>query len=283
MTMAIDILTPVGRVVGGHPMKAHPVTDDKTGQPKLRGDGTPRMQVYVGLAVPKQGETRWQDTEWGRQIFAVGQGDWPNGEWQAPSFAWKITDGDSTVPNKRGRKPAEREGYPGHWVISATTELSVRCYHAGRYQPHEMIQRAEEIKCGDYARLYLQVKGNNPSQSPGVYINPTMFELTRAGVEIITNDGPDASAAFGAVPAQVPAGAQLAPVQPAPAVPTPTTPPPTGTPVQPHPGFVTGAAMPPPAPPVHQMTPLANGATYEQMIAAGWTDALLVQHGMMLP
>jgi hypothetical protein len=31
------------------------------------------------------------------------------------------------------------------------------------------------------------------------------------------------------------------------------------------------------------MTALVNGATYEQMIAAGWTDALLVQHGMMLP
>ena len=31
------------------------------------------------------------------------------------------------------------------------------------------------------------------------------------------------------------------------------------------------------------MTPKAGGATYEQMIAAGWTDALLIQHGHMLP
>jgi len=29
------------------------------------------------------------------------------------------------------------------------------------------------------------------------------------------------------------------------------------------------------------MLPAANGATYEQMIAAGWTDAMLIQHGMM--
>ena len=29
------------------------------------------------------------------------------------------------------------------------------------------------------------------------------------------------------------------------------------------------------------MTAKAAGATYEAMIGAGWTDALLVQHGMM--
>jgi hypothetical protein len=31
------------------------------------------------------------------------------------------------------------------------------------------------------------------------------------------------------------------------------------------------------------MTDKAAGATYEQMIGAGWTDQLLVQHGMMHP
>jgi hypothetical protein len=29
------------------------------------------------------------------------------------------------------------------------------------------------------------------------------------------------------------------------------------------------------------MLAAANGSTYEQMIAAGWTDALLVERGMM--
>jgi len=41
--------------------------------------------------------------------------------------------------------------------------------------------------------------------------------------------------------------------------------------------------MPVAAPPVHTMTAAAQGATYEQMTAGGWTDDLLVQHGMMLP
>jgi hypothetical protein len=31
------------------------------------------------------------------------------------------------------------------------------------------------------------------------------------------------------------------------------------------------------------MTAAAQGQTYDAMIAAGWTDAMLIQHGMMLP
>lgn len=44
------------------------------------------------------------------------------------------------------------------------------------------------------------------------------------------------------------------------------------------------APTPPPSPiasPAKQMTAAANGATYESMIAAGWTDELLLAHGMM--
>ena len=41
------------------------------------------------------------------------------------------------------------------------------------------------------------------------------------------------------------------------------------------------APPPPPAAPVRTMLPAAGGQTYEAMIAAGWNDAQLVQHGMM--
>lgn len=68
------------------------------------------------------------------------------------------------------------------------------------------------------------------------------------------------------------------PAQPVPPAAAPGTPAPTGA-VAPPPA----APAPPPAAPVHQMTPAANSATYEQMIAAGWTDETLIQHGMMLP
>jgi hypothetical protein len=39
---------------------------------------------------------------------------------------------------------------------------------------------------------------------------------------------------------------------------------------------------PPPQAPVHQMTAAAQGASYEQLVAIGWTDVTLRQHGMML-
>ena len=41
---------------------------------------------------------------------------------------------------------------------------------------------------------------------------------------------------------------------------------------------------PPPAPvaPVRQMTAAAQGIPYESYVAQGWTDAMLVQNGLML-
>lgn len=83
-------------------------------------------------------------------------------------------------------------------------------------------------------------------------------------------------------------------------MPPPMNPPAAPLAVQPNPAFLGapgqgsaipgGAPMPPglpmtppavPAAPQRRMLPPANGATYEQMVANGWTDALLIQHGMM--
>lgn len=70
----------------------------------------------------------------------------------------------------------------------------------------------------------------------------------------------------------VPSPAASTPPVPAPA---PVTPSPSSPPPAPYSGY-----MHPPAP-ARVMLPAAQGQTYEAMIAAGWTDALLVQHGMM--
>ena len=102
--MPTEITTPVGRLVGGHPMIGHPQKDGKTGLPKMQADKvTPVVQYYAGLAVPKGAETHWNQTPWGQQIHQEAVAGWPNGEWQAATFAWKITDGDSGVPNKKGK------------------------------------------------------------------------------------------------------------------------------------------------------------------------------------
>lgn len=70
------------------------------------------------------------------------------------------------------------------------------------------------------------------------------------------------------------------PAAPTPGVSTPPAPVPSVTP--------SPSSVPPPpyeayraVPPARAMLPAAAGASYEDLIKAGWTDAMLVQHGMM--
>ena len=164
--MAIEITTPVGRLVQGHPMVPQIVKDDN-GRPVLKDDGTAKTATFFAVAIPKNGTTEWKQTEWGQKIHAQAQADWPNGMWQQPSFAWKIVDGDSTVPNKNGKVPAQQEGFAEHWVLQCKTYLSdqPKCYHVGRYSPEQVIQNKNEIKCGDYIRVVVTVEGNKDRKS----------------------------------------------------------------------------------------------------------------------
>jgi hypothetical protein len=275
----IEELLPVGRIVSGHPMIGNAVTDRTTNLPKMQRDGvTPQLSYYVGYAIQKGAETHWNQTPWGQKIAAQAVADWPNGEHGAPDFAWKITDGDSMVPNKKGKKPAEREGWAGHWVIQISQGWPYPCYHTGHFLPHEVIQQKEQIKAGDYVRFAISIKGNGPSESPGMYINPIQMELVRAGIQIITENIPDANAAFGAVAAVLPAGAM---VDANVATGAPAPQPGAGAPA-PQPGA--GAPAPPsaavtPAPEVLNPAPApevsrnVNGqvCTEAALVTAGWT------------
>lgn len=253
----IEVTTPVGRLVGGHPMMQEVVKDDKTGQPKMQADGvTPRTSAFFALAIPKGQEQGWWETPWGQQIFQAGVAGFPGGAHQRHDFAWKVEDGDSTIPNKRGKRNCDREGFPGHWIIRCSTGLTIRCFHDGKFSPHEQIQQKEAIKPGDYGRAALLVKANGSDQSPGVYLNPDMFALTRAGIEIQLGEQRDAADAF-SQPAEMPANAQVDPnAGAAAATPGGATPPPAAsgpapggaaTPggVQPAPDFANGPAAAP--------------------------------------
>ena len=293
----IELTTPVGRVVGGHPMVQRANKDDKTGLPKMQQDGiTPSMSTYVGLAIPKGTEQHWNQTEWGAKIWNEALAAWPNGEYQQPTFSWKVTDGDSQIPNKKMKKPCDREGYPGHWVIQASTGLgAVKCYNVGKYNPlTDLIQQKEMIKPGDYARLVLTVKSNDSTQTAGLYLNPTIFELYQPGQAIILENEPDAAGTLGATAAQLPAGALIDTNVPAqqPAAPgmappaTPGAPAMQGTPpIQQPPAQQLGMAPATPGtapiapatdllqPPPIQMY-LVDGVQYtgEQLKGFGWND-----------
>ncbi len=197
--MSIELLIE-GRIVQGHPITRKPVTKDNAAgvaEPVIdQTSGLQATETFFAIAIPKNGVADWRQTPWGQQIAQQALADWPTGEHGAATFAWKIHDGDSTVPNRRGKVPNQRSGWAGNWIISLSTRLIVRAFHVGKYDPTQQIQNENEIKCGDYGRVLVQVKGNAPAQSPGMYINPVMFEMQRAG-EIIVGEGTSAADAFG--------------------------------------------------------------------------------------
>lgn len=245
-----DILIEGCRLVGGHPMDHKQKTDHKTGVPKTRNDGTPALETYIYVALPKNGTTDWRQTPIGQVMTDVAAKAFKPNEVGAPDFAWKVIDGDSATPMKGGKPaPNTREGYPGHWVFRMTTGIPVRCHHFGKYGPHEQIQDRNEIKCGDYCSVFVNIEGNNIKgyqESNGLYMNPTLFRLDRAGEQIITTGGPDAEEVFGGAPA--------------------TTAPPPQPPTA-------GAPPPPPHNPLPKRY-VYNGTEYtrEQLQGFGWND-----------
>lgn len=282
----LDWTTPVGRLVGGSIYE--PQTKDYQGRPLVAKDGvTPRVDYTFGVAIPKSaGVTHWSQEAWGAPIWDLANAEFKNGETQRHDFSSKIIDGDSTIPNKAGRKPCDSEGYKGHWVVWFSGGYAPKVYNADGSQ---QILEPNAVKRGYYVQVFGNVSDNKPSQTAGLYMNHTYVALSAYGEEI--SSAPDVSAAkFGGAP--LPAGASATPTpafSPAPpAAPVPPTAVPPAAPVPPvavtpNPAILNAGVPPaPPVPPVRQMTALANGATYEQMIALGWTDALLIQNGYML-
>lgn len=300
MSTRKDILFPIGRLVRGSLYKGQ--DKDAEGKPLVvksgPNAGQPRLDFYFAVAIPKTpGQTHWAQTEWGAQIWAVGHAAFPQAA-QAPSFAWKVIDGDSTVPNKKGRKPCDNEGYPGNWVVQFSSGFAPKIFTADGTQ---QITEADAVKLGYYVQVYGSCDGNGSQSQPGVFVNHSMVAMAGYGPEIVV--GPDATAVgFGKGPAPVgmmsaPAAGAFNPAPPVAAVPPPVAPVPAAPPVMAAPPAPVAVApnpailMPPPpaaapqvpaAPPAVVMTAKAAGITYEQMVAGGWTHEALVQHGYAL-
>jgi hypothetical protein len=289
----VNITSPVGRLVMGS--LYDPKTTTGEGQPMVIKNGPnagqPRVDYFFALAIPKNpGETHWAQTTWGAQIWALGNQAFPQAA-QAKDFAWKIYDGDSREPGKLykgkpGKPPCENEGWAGNWVLKFSGGFAPKIYQAEGSGFVQVMQK-DFCKVGYFVEVAFSAEGNGSQTSPGIYLNHSMICFRAYGQEI--SFGPDvASAGFGATP--LPAGATMTPppsAMPLPQVPVSVAPPPaapvpTPIPVIPNVGFVQVPPPAPPAAPVRQMTALAQGASYEDCIAKGWTDALLIQHGLML-
>ncbi len=322
MTTAVQVLLPVGRLVGGDAYS--PRTKDNNGNlltiKKGPDAGKPRVDYGLAIAIAKTpGHRAWWETQWGLEIYQAANAANPQavalavGELQAGRdpgkfFSFKITDGDSTMPNGKGKKPCDNEGYPGHWVLWLGSSYAPRIVTADGSKP---ILEPGAVKRGYFVQAYITVKGNESADSPGVYLNHGYVALSGYGPEI--SSGPDPTQiGFGGA---LPAGASAVPVTtmntPAPGAPAPAVglPPPPGAPVNvaapvlppvtavvPHAAILAPQTAPPPppvaaapvvpvvpvVPAVPVMTAKAAGATFEQFKANGWTEDQLRQNGYIV-
>ncbi len=233
----VQFLTPVGRIVMGSIAEGR--TTDQQGRPLTTLQGQPKTQYFIGLAVPKNSpdwEPFWQ------QIVAIGQRDWPGGQWNTPGFAWKVLDGDTVQNNPH---------CAGHYLIKMTSGFAPTCVDTANNPIDPTI-----VKRGYWVRCYVGVKGNDNTQKPGVYVNHELIQLVGYGEEIV--GGTDPNQAFAQPVAHMPAGVSQTPVAPAadptqpapaqPAQPAPTQPAPAQpaqpAPTQPAPATTVPAGAP---------------------------------------
>lgn len=206
MAEFIEFWTPVGRMLGGNVFEAKTRTDFTTGKPKLNEQGEETEQFLVTLAIPKAGG------EFERQMLPFLQQaaarDWTGGQAGLPTFAWKFADGDSTLPDRKGKRWCDKPGYPGHWVARLSTSFD---FPVVAQDGVKFLTDPKSVLPGYYVRAFVSVKGNGQAGNPGLYLNIRMLQLVAYG-EVI-NVGIDMQAAMRAAPAisALPQGASLTP------------------------------------------------------------------------
>lgn len=237
-----QLLFPVGRMVFGSMYT--PQTTDFDNKPLLvktgPSAGQPTQRFNFGVAYAKNGTQHFSQTPWGAILWQEGHSSFRGGEAQHPSFAWKVTDGDSTVPNKRQKRPCDQEGYPGHWIVSFSSSFAPKLTNADGTQ---QLLEPNAIQCGYYVEVYGNVSGNKTQSNPGIFINHEYVALSAYGPIINTGVDPR-TIGFGG--GQLPAGASQVP----PSSGFNPAPPPAGyPPAAPAYGAPPAGYAPPPAPP----------------------------------
>jgi hypothetical protein len=275
-----DIVFPIGRMIGGSLKEMHQ-RKDNNGKPVVDTAGSPVMVCNFGVAIPKTQADWRNEPGWGQTMFGIAKAAEPVLH-QSPSFAYKIVNGDDTLPNKNGKIPNQQEGYAGHWILWFSQGwLPKLCSADGSVE-----LQPGSIMPGQYIQVLGDVSSNGakPPQTPGLYLNPKAVALAADGPRIVSNDVDTTKVGFGGA---LPAGAQ--PLKPAEAAfappPAGTAPAPSATVVTPSSSFMAPPSVPaaPPAVPAGpQMTAKAGGATYESFIAGGWTPDQMRAHGYLV-
>ena len=279
--MSDTITTPKGRIVGGSVFKGSS-RDFYNNERPLR-DGAPDVRWHFALAIPKT------DPGWHAVLGLlnrVAHEGFPgivdaNGNLGAHlngKFAWKYEDGDAPKYDDKGVQLPIRSGYPGSWILKINNLEMVPCFDAAGNHI-----APDTVKLGFYAQLQIYVKANGlQTDNRGIYVSANGLRLISGEPGDIIETHATYDQMFGADTQGPPApGTSRAPAtNQAPA--TTNTPPARD-------GFAAnaGASTPPvpnsaPAVPGRTMLPKAKDSTYENFIAQGWTEQMLIDHGYMV-
>jgi hypothetical protein len=296
----MQILLPVGRLIGGSVHKLQEQKDQKTKQVKIGADGKPVANINFRVAIPKT-MADWRHEsfvhptlgviKWGEMMHGVAFGAQPLCN-QIKDFAFKIKDGDSTDLDSKLKPFNQGVGRAGNWIISFTQNWAPKLVTADGVNELP----GERFVVGYFVQVLADVKYNNSTESPGLYVNPVAVALAGEG-EAISVDVDTTSVGFGGTalpagatavaPASTGFGAQPAPyVAGAAAAPAPAAAAPALLQVAPNAAFMAAPAPAAPAPvhvPKRVMTAKAGNFTYEQyMRTPGWTEQMLIDQGFMV-
>jgi len=182
MADRITLVTPVARIVAGDLWE--PRKTDFQGNPLTYksgpNQGQPRVEYFIALAIPKN-SPEWPAIH--QAIYKEAVRGFPHlfdqqGNFQGQKFAWKITDGDSPILNSNNIRPCDKEGYPGHWVLSCGSTIAPKVYDRNN-APIDPSTRA--IKRGDYVRAQISFVANEQSANPGLYMGANMIQFSLQG------------------------------------------------------------------------------------------------------
>lgn len=267
-----NFTTPIGRLISGSPSKYR--TTGGNNEPLIyksgENKGQPKREYSLGVAYDKN---QADVPAFIRMLKEAAKAEWDklfdsDLNCLLPSFAGKIIDGDSAIPNKKGHRPCDNEFWPGHWIVWFNSDKEPPCVLP---RATERIP-ASEIKTGYYVRIKGSTRKND-GDTPGMYMNLEGVERSGFGAEISGRPDPIESFRDEAAVA-VPAGMSQVPVA-------------SGDVGIPHKhqsipeasGKSTGAATNIPAPPPLQdpgeVMVLYKGNTYKasELLASNWSQA----------
>lgn len=168
------IKTPVGRFLDGSFVKSY--------NKDFYGNETEKPYFWAHIGFEKRTP---EFNEISRHVQFIAQQGFPElfkNDSKPAAFSWKIIDGDSRVPNKKGSIYAEKEGYPGNYIFKFVTYYPLKICNSDAI---DVTEDEKYIKIGDYVRILGSVTSNKSKINPGIYLNMNRVQHVRSGPEIV--------------------------------------------------------------------------------------------------